>query len=135
MTTPLYALMGFVFWTLILLVGIAAFRIGAVLRGEAAPTSFTAGVPHGGELYWRLNRAHLNCLENLPLFASVVLTGYVIGLENSTFDTLARVFVLARVGQSIAHVSSGAVTAINVRFAFFITQFVCLLWMALMIVG
>ena len=135
MTTPLYALMGFFFLTMLLLTSIAFARVSQVLRGEATPNSFTPGVPHGSDAYWRLNRAHANCLENLPLFAAVVLTAAAAGIATPTFDWLARVYVFARVGQSLAHLSSGSDTAVNVRFTFFGVQVVAIVWMALTIVG
>jgi uncharacterized MAPEG superfamily protein len=134
MTPPLYALMGFFFWTMLLLVAIAFARTSQVLSGHAQPNEFPAGVPHGGDTYWRLNRAHANCLENLPLFAAVVLTATVAGVESATFDTLARVYVGARIPQSLVHISSGSNVAVNARFAFFGVQLVCIVWMALAIV-
>jgi len=135
MTTPLYALMGFVFWILLLLLGIAVSRVVAVTCGRAQPDSFPAGVPHGGDMYWRLNRAHLNCLENLPLFAAVVLTGFVTGMESATIDVLSRVYIAGRVAQSVTHISSGSPAAINIRFGFFLLQAVCLTWMACLVVS
>ncbi len=135
MTTPLYALMGFVFWTLLLLLGVGASRVATVMRGQAEPTSFPAGVPHGGDMYWRLNRAHLNCLENLPLFTAVILTAFVTGLESATIDMLSRVYIGARVAQSVTHISSGSATAINIRFGFFLVQVVCVAWIAYTVVS
>ena len=126
MTPPLWCLAGFVAWTLVLLLGIAVARVGAVLRGEKQANEFPSGVPHGGDRYWRLNRAHLNCVENLPLFATVVLLSAVAGVKSPGLDTLARVYVAARVGQSLAHISSGSVLAVNVRFTFFLVQYGCL---------
>jgi len=126
MTTPLWCLLGFVAWTLVLLTFIGVARVSKVLAGRAKATDFPAGVPHGSDPYWRLNRAHLNCLENLPMFASVVLIATVVGLRQPILDTLARVILGARIGQSLAHLSSGGELAVNVRFAFFLTQLVCL---------
>jgi len=126
MTTPLWCLLGFVAWTLCLLLAIGAARVFQVLAGKAQATDFTAGVPHGSDAYWRLNRAHLNCLENLPLFATVVLIATVVGIQTAALDTLARVFLAARIGQSLAHLSSGSALAVNVRFGFFLVQFFCL---------
>ena len=57
----------------------------------ASPADFPASVPHGSDRYWRLNRAHLNCLEFLPMFAAVVLTGAVLGVTEGTVATLAEV--------------------------------------------
>ena len=126
MTTPLWCLLGFVAWTLVLLLGVGFSRVGAVLSGEKKANEFPSGVPHGGDAYWRLNRAHMNCVENLPLFASVVLVATVAGVRAPMLDTLARVYLGARIGQSVTHVSSGGVMAVNVRFTFFLVQIGCL---------
>jgi len=134
MTTPLYALMGFVFWTLLLVVAIGVARVLQVLSGKTAPNAFPAGQPHGSAGYWRLNRAHMNCVENLPLFAAVVLAGHVTGLTTGTFATLSQVYIAARVAQSIIHVSSGSVMAVNLRFTCFLVQLGCLLTMADLVV-
>jgi len=127
MTTPLWCLLGFVVWTLVLLLGVGFSRVGAVLSGQKKANEFPSGVPHGGDAYWRLNRAHMNCVENLPLFASVVLVATVAGVKAPLLDTLARVYLGARIGQSITHVSSGGVMAVNVRFTFFLVQVGCLI--------
>lgn len=134
MTTPIYALMGFVFWTVFLVLAIGGVRVLQVMKGEAAANGFPSGQPHGGDAYWRLNRAHMNAVENLPLFASVVLAGHVTGLTNGTFATLAQVYVIARVLQSLIHVSSGSVVAVNLRFTCFVVQIGCLLTMADLVV-
>jgi uncharacterized MAPEG superfamily protein len=97
------------------------------LRGEKQANEFPAGVPHGGDAYWRLNRAHLNCVENLPLFGAVVLIAAVAGVRAPLLDTLACVYLGARIGQSLAHVSSGGVLAVNVRFACFTGQVCCVI--------
>jgi len=127
MTTPLWCLVGFVVWTLVLLFAIAGARVVAVLRGEKKANEFPSGVPHGGDRYWRLNRAHMNCLENLPLFATVVLVATVASIRAPILDTLARTYLATRVGQSITHVSSGSAMAVNVRFTFFLVQVGCLI--------
>ena len=134
MTTPLYALIGFVFWTSFLLVGIAAMRVSKVVAGQAGPGDFPAGVQHGSDFYWRWNRAHANCLENLPIFGAVVLAAAAAGFASPGFDTCARVFMGARIGQSVAHISSGSAPAVNIRFGFYLVQFGCVIAMALMLV-
>jgi hypothetical protein len=53
----------------------------------------------------------------------------VIGRVDPTFDTLAQVYLLARLGQTVVHLSSGRSMVVNVRFAFFLTQMVCAGWM------
>jgi len=128
-TTPLWCLLGFVLWTTLILLTIAAARVSQILGGSARPGDFPSGVPHGGDRYWRLNRAHLNCLENLPLFGAVVLTGAVIGADAPMLDTLAVVYLVARIAQSLIHVASGSDLAVQARFGCFGVQIVCLLWM------
>jgi uncharacterized MAPEG superfamily protein len=131
MTPPLHALLFFALWTLLLLlIGVAPYRVGNVLLRKAAPNSFQAGVPHGPDWYQRLMRAHMNCVENLPVFGAIVLIGAVTGLSSPTFDRLAEIYVVARVCQSTAHISSGRNLAVNVRFTFFVLQVGCALWMA-----
>jgi uncharacterized MAPEG superfamily protein len=111
---------------MLLLLGVGFSRVGEVLSGKKKANEFPSGVPHGGDAYWRLNRAHMNCVENLPLFASVVLVATVAGVKAPLLDTLARVYLGARIGQSVTHVSSGSVMAVNVRFTFFLVQMGCL---------
>jgi len=127
MTTPLWCLLFFVAWTLTLVLGcIGAFRVIDVLLGKARPNAFPADTPHGPDWYRRATRAHANCVENLGPFAAVVLIGHAIGLTSGNFATLAEVYVAARVGQTLAHLASGRSLVVNVRFAFFLTQIVCL---------
>jgi uncharacterized MAPEG superfamily protein len=135
MTTPLYALMGFVFWTVFLVLAIGTARVGQVASGRTAVNGFPSGTPHGSDGYWRLNRAHMNCVENLPLFAAVVLTGHVSGLITGSFATLSQVYIVARVLQSVIHVASGSAMAVNLRFTCFVVQVISLLTMAYMIVS
>jgi uncharacterized MAPEG superfamily protein len=125
MTTPLWCLLGFVAWTLVLLLALGVSRVSKVMAGTAQPNQFPSGVPHGSDAYWRLNRAHMNCLENLPVFGSLVMIATVAGIRATILDTAARIVLAARVGQSLAHLSSGSNLAVNVRFAFFLAQVAC----------
>ena len=126
MTTPLWCLLGFVAWNLLLVLALAVTRISQVVAGRKQPNEFPAGVPHGGDAYWRLNRAHLNCVENLPLFASVIAVGTFAELKDPLFSTLSRVYLGARVAQTLAHLSSGSSLAVNLRFTFYLVQVGCL---------
>ena len=127
------ALILFALWAIALVLMVGADRILLVLRGEAKANSFAAGTPHGGESYWRINRAHLNTLENLPVFAAIVLAGWVVGMETSTFNRLAVIVLAARILQSIIHIASGSVTAVTLRFTAFAVQIVCEIWMAALV--
>ena len=127
----LWSLLGFVVWTLlIVLVGIGAPRVTAVLSRKAAPKSFVADVPHGSERYRRTMRAHANCVENLPIFATLVLLARVVALESATFETLAVIVLPARILQSSIHIAGGSNRAVLARFWCFAVQFVCFFGMA-----
>ena len=134
MTTPLYCLLGMVGWTLLLVLAIGAVRSAHVLRGEKQANEFPGGTQHGGDAYWRLNRAHLNATENLALFAAVVLTGTLAGVTTPLFSTLAQAYLAARVVQSIVHVSSGSARAVLLRFSAFAVQVCCVAAMGVEIV-
>ena len=132
----LYSLLGFVVWTmLIVLVGIGFPRLSAVLGRRAAPKSFPADVPHGSDRYRRTMRAHANCVENLPIFAALVLIARSISLESATFEMLAVAVLPARMAQTVVHVASGSNRAVLVRFWFYSVQFACFAAMAAILVA
>ncbi len=131
-----WALLGFVLWTVLLLVGtIGVTRVGAVMRKEARANSFNPAVPHGSERYQRSMRAHLNCVENLPIFASLVLLASALSLPGALFQAAAIAVLPARVVQSVVHVASGRNRAVLVRFAAFSVQIVCFLVMLALLVA
>lgn len=120
-------------WAIVLVLMVGADRVLLVLRGQASLTSFTPGAPHGSDSYWRINRAHLNTVENLPIFATIVLSAYVVGLGTATFNELATIVVCARIIQSLIHIASGSTIAVSLRFAAYGVQLVCEIWMAVLV--
>jgi uncharacterized MAPEG superfamily protein len=121
-----WALIGFVAWTLLLVVvAIGGSRISQVVKRQARPNSFNPAVPHGSERYQRSMRAHMNCVENLPIFASLVLLGSTLAVPGTLFQTVAFTVLPARVLQSLVHIASGRSRAALGRFVFFSVQLVC----------
>lgn len=121
-----WALLGFVLWTMLLVVvTIGVPRVSAVLLKRARANSFNPNVPHGTERYQRSMRAHINCVENLPLFATLVLLGSSVGVPGSLFQLTAFAVLPARVLQSTVHIASGRNRAVLARFVFFTAQLVC----------
>lgn len=129
MSTPLLCLLGFAAWSVLLVLALGSVRVGRVLARKQAPNSFPSGVPHGGDRYWRLNRAHLNSVENLPIFGAIVLAGEVERVTSSWFALAATIVLGARIVQSTVHVASNSNLAVNLRFTAFFTQLGCFLWM------
>ncbi len=132
MTTPLWVLLAFACWTLLaLMIGVGIRRWSLILTGRAQLTDFPADLAHGTTAYRRAVRAHANCVENLPVYGAIVMTAFAAQTTSSTMDTLALVFIGARVCQTIVHMALVETnTTVSVRFAFFLVQVVTLFWMA-----
>jgi uncharacterized MAPEG superfamily protein len=134
MHTPLACLLGFVLWTLFIVAfGIAGSRLAAAIGGQIPEGGFSADTPQGSPRYRRIMRAHMNCVENLPLFAVVVLTGAVVHAGSPLMDTLALAYLAARVLQSSFHIASGGPVAIALRFTCFLAQNLILAWMGVLV--
>jgi uncharacterized MAPEG superfamily protein len=127
-------LLGFVAWMFCLLAAIGFDHFRLVGSGAADPSDLVSDVAHGGDRHWRLHRAHINCVENLPPFAAVVLTASVAGVRAGALDSLAVIYLTARVLQSVTHVVSGNNRAVTIRLAFFLTQWACLVAFAVVLI-
>jgi uncharacterized MAPEG superfamily protein len=134
MTPALTALVGFALWQLLLSLAIFLYRVRDVATGKARSDEFTGGVPHGGDRYWRLNRAQMNCAENLPVFGAIVLVDHVGWTGGEWIQVAAPIVLALRVCQTITHITSGSARAVNVRAAFYFPQCVLCAAMGLSIV-
>jgi hypothetical protein len=68
------------------------------------------------------------------VFGAIVFVAEVSGASSPTLDALAVAVVIARLGQTTAHLSSGGNLAIGVRFSFLMVQLAAFFWMAALIV-
>ncbi len=115
------ALLGFAAWYLLLTFALGIFRSGLVLSGKKAANTFATDGSDVGAFGRRLNRARDNCFETLPLFVAIALAASL-NDRVAVLDPLAMYLLYARIGQSVTHLVSTNVMAINVRFAFFLVQ-------------
>lgn len=115
------ALLGYAAWTLALLCGIAGLRVALTVSRRRAPNKFAPSGDDVSPFSGRLCRAHANCYENLPIFASLALLALITNHAPVT-DPLAPLVLAARIAQSVTHLSSTSVRAVQVRFAFFLVQ-------------
>ena len=131
MTIPVWILLGFAGWTmLILLLSVGVYRWSHILTGRRAIADFRADGSDGADWYKRATRAHANCLETMPVYIAIVVAARAAGLDDALLDTLACVLLGARVVQSSVHISLAQTNrVVSVRFSFFMIQFVCLAWM------
>ena len=121
MSATLLSLLGFLSWTLALLVLMESIRSKLVLTGEVPANGFTPDNAGQSPFMQRLARAHANCLEGLHLFGGFMLLAVVAGRSHVT-DPLAYVLLFARIAQSIIHLASVSPAAVTLRFIAFVVQ-------------
>lgn len=136
MSTPVRVLLMFAGWTLVPLVGgVLGYRLMAVVRGRRTVSDFSARDPTGPAWYRRASRAHMNCVENLPVYGALVLVIVASGARGPWLDTLALVFLSARLLQTVTHVGFRLTDlTVTVRFGFFLVQLLCMVWMGGLVV-
>lgn len=137
MTTPLWVLLAFAVWTLVvLMVGVGIRRWSLILTGRAQLTDFAADVAHGSTAYRRAMRAHANCVENLPVYSAIALTAFAAQATSSLLDALAIAVIVARIGQTLVHTIFVETNAtVLIRFLLFFAQVIAMLWMATEVVS
>ena len=136
MTIPIAAMLAFAVWTLLLLFGsIGVYRWSRILTGKATVGEWRADEVQGSEWYRRAMRAHMNCVENLPVFAAIVIAAALSGITDPLLDGIAIAIVVARIMQSIIHIALTQTNMIALlRFAFFFIQAIGMIVMAARIV-
>lgn len=127
---PLACVLAVTGWTLLHTFGIVVFRVAEVLLRRAKVTTYKSDYLGGPLWYQRLMRSHRNCVENLILFAVVVFAMLVSGARPENFELFCNVYVLARMGQSIAHLIAEDFWFVNIRFSFFMVQLGSLILMS-----
>lgn len=136
MTVPVWVLLGFAVWTILLLFGtVGVYRWSRILTGRVAIREFRADRIEGEDWYKRAMRAHANCVENLPVLGAIVLALHVSGTGGRSVDTAALVIMAARIAQSLVHVCFVQTDrVVSVRFTFYLIQAMSYLYLAAAIV-
>jgi hypothetical protein len=131
MNDTILALLGYIAWTLILLVGLATYRTVLVAKKEQLVNGFKPDGSDSPAFGERITRAQSNCVESFAFIGGLMLLALA---TNSTAitDGLALLLLVARLGQSITHLIASSVLAVQIRFAFFLAQIgICFYWVAL----
>ena len=121
MTASLVALCLFAGWTILLVVTLAGFRAYYSNSSNKPLNTFAPDGADVGGLGQRLTRAHLNCLELLPVVGAVILSAAVAG-RSAVTDPLAMPLLYARVAQSVVHLISTSVAMVLLRATLFVVQ-------------
>ncbi|VVP05843.1 hypothetical protein PS900_03083 [Pseudomonas fluorescens] len=129
MTIPMWMLLGFATWTLLLLMAtVGVYRWVGILFSSVPIACFRSDRLEGEDWYRRGTRAHANCVENLPVFGVIVFVITALDVNGAAVNYLSALVLIARVCQSLVHVSHEQTNAfVAVRFTFFSVQLVCFL--------
>jgi uncharacterized MAPEG superfamily protein len=135
MSIPVLVLLGFAAWTLlILLISVGVYRWSCILMARASIAEWRADIPQGADWYRRAMRAHMNCIENLPVYTAIVVVLIATGVRSDFIDGLSVAMLAARIGQTSVHVALRQTNAVvSVRFGLYSVQFVCMVTMGGMI--
>jgi uncharacterized MAPEG superfamily protein len=137
MKVPVLVLLGFAGWTMLTLFGsIGVYRWSLILTNRASIAEWRADIPQGSDWYQRAMRAHMNCVENLPIYAALVVGLMASGLESAVVDRLSITMLVARIGQTITHIALPPTNAAaSLRFALFFLQAICMIAIGLIIIA
>ena len=127
--TALHALLGFAAWTVLLVAGVFLYRGLRFVTGTPINNWPRSAKPaNDAALVKRMEDAHANCLENLPVFAVIVLAAAAMGRLES-IAALAPFVLYARIGQSIVHLVGVGQAHVLVRATFWSVQLGLFIWM------
>jgi uncharacterized MAPEG superfamily protein len=127
--TALQALLGFAAWTVLLVAGVFLYRGLRFVTGTPINNWPRSAKPaNDAALVKRMEDAHANCLENLPVFAVIVLAAAAMGRLES-IAALAPFVLYARIGQSIVHLVGVGQAHVLVRATFWSVQLGLFIWM------
>ncbi|WP_292998203.1 MAPEG family protein [Nevskia sp.] len=121
-----YALLLFAGWTFLLVLAVFTWRGIALLTGTKI-TSWPRGTknPNDPGIVLRIADAHANCLENLPIFAVLVLSAEALGQAATVTDPIAKYVLWARLAQSTVHIIGVNTPLVLARATFWAIQLVC----------
>jgi hypothetical protein len=121
------ALLGYIAWTLLLIIVMEVYRTALVVSGRKAADSFRPDGTDVSPFAHRLARAHANCYESFPLIGGLLLLAVASG-STSVTDPLAWWALVARVLQSSIHLLSTNALMVRIRFILFAVQLAIALW-------
>lgn len=116
-------------WILVLALFYALPRVPQALLGQKRIDSWERGKESTDPMFLqRAKSAHLNCLENFPVFAAVVAIAGLNG-QIDTINGLAAFVLYARIGQTVSHILGTSFILVLSRATFFLAQVFLTLYM------
>jgi uncharacterized MAPEG superfamily protein len=129
MSASILALVCFATWTILMAFVMVNHRVFYVLSGRRKINTFTPDGAAVSAFQARACRAHANCYENLPVFASLVLGAAIAG-RGAVTDPWAMFAVDARIIQSTVHLISTSEIAVMIRATFWTIQMLIMVFWA-----
>lgn len=128
--TGIEALLYYVLLMIVLAFSYASYRVPLVLSGKKAADTWTRGKPvEDPGIVTRASHAHANAVENIPLFAAVVLAAAAMG-QSAVVDGLACYVLYARLAQTVIHLIGTSFILVLLRATFWIAQIALIAYMA-----
>jgi uncharacterized MAPEG superfamily protein len=116
-------------WTLLLPIFYAGIRVPAIAAGRRRADHWERGkTTDDPPLLQRAKHAHLNCAENFPVFAAVVVIAGLLG-KIAVADAVAGYVLYARVLQSVMHMLGTSLPLVALRGLFYFVQVVLIFYM------
>jgi len=113
-------------WAVVLVLLLGFARGAAMRREKRAVNTFK---PVGDtEALDAFSRAHMNTVENLPVFAVVYLSALWVDAA-APVAMLGWVILSARIVQSLIHLSSRSPAAVQLRALMLLVQVICFIWL------
>jgi uncharacterized MAPEG superfamily protein len=120
--TGIEALLYYVLWMVVLVLLYVGHRIPLVLLGKKQANFWTRGNTTDDAAWQvRAQHAHANTVENIGIFAAVVLAATALD-RSAVVDPLACWVLYARVGQSVVHLLGTGFVNVLIRATLFVVQ-------------
>ncbi|MEO6697780.1 MAG: MAPEG family protein [Paraperlucidibaca sp.] len=123
LSPTLCALLCFTALTAALALSYVVYRVALVLSFKATANAWTRGAATHVDppIITRLQHAHMNCVENLPVFAAVVFIAYAMN-QLALLDGLAIIFLGLRIAQSTVHIINTSPAMVFLRANLWLAQ-------------
>ena len=126
--TGFEAVLLYIVWIVVQVLTYAGPRIPAALfTGKPMDSWERTKAPTDSAFFMRAKGAHLNSMENFPLFAAVVCIGALMS-KSAVVDTVAAYVLYLRVAQGVTHMIGDSAPLVLMRASFFLAQIVLLLY-------
>lgn len=121
-------------WILVVALFYVLPRVPQALLGQKRIDSWERGKESTDPMFLqRIKSAHLNCLENFPVFAAVVAIAGLMG-QIDAINGIAVFVLYARIGQTISHILGTSFILVLSRATFFLAQVFITLYMVYLLV-